>query len=277
MQPAARRQATAVAPSVGRRRGRLARARRDGAQEATDVLRALVDGAAHDLGGEHAALRIEGAVGLVVHRQRGAVERDAGEEAAIARIGKHFGIDARGGFARAAHRTRGDRRAGAERELAVGDAFDAALAREHQHDVGGLRADLPADAAAGEVDEHRVREAALAVAHDHDARAATTADDEGDLRDVGDDRDAIGALQETLGDHLVALLAQLIEHFGRHEQPRFFTCLGADLGERKRGDQQQRQDEETAEFRQHAKDPVAGRHRPRIARVYSRQAGPVER
>ena len=38
----------------------------------------------------------------------------------------------------------------AQRELAVGDAFDALARGEHQHDVGGLHADLPADVAAGD-------------------------------------------------------------------------------------------------------------------------------
>ena len=63
------------------------------------------------------------------------------------------------------HRARGHRRAHAQRELAVGNALDASLRGEHQHDVGLLRAGLQAQAAAGDVDEHGVAEAPTAVAH----------------------------------------------------------------------------------------------------------------
>ena len=71
---------------------------------------------------------------------------------------------------------------------------------EHQHDVGGLHADLPADVAAGDGDHDGIREPAVGVAHHHGAAAAAAADDGGDLHDVRDDGDAVGARHAGVGD-----------------------------------------------------------------------------
>ena len=52
---------------------------------------------------------------------------------------------------------------GAEGELGVDDRIERAVVAEHQHHVRRLHAGLEADAAAGQLDEHRLRPGAVRV------------------------------------------------------------------------------------------------------------------
>ena len=98
------------------------------------------------------------------------------------------------------------------------------LARgEHQHDVGGLHADLPADVAAGERHHDGIGELAVGITHDHGTAAAPSAHHRGHLDHVGNHGDAIGACHEFFGNGIVVLREQFFEHAGSFDQSGFFT------------------------------------------------------
>ena len=95
----------------------------------------------------------------------------------------------------AAQRPGGHRGASAQGQLSAGQAFDTATRGEHQHDIGGLPTDLPTHTTAGQRYKHRVGEATVGITHHQHAVAAAATDHEGDLGDIGDDGNAISALQ----------------------------------------------------------------------------------
>src|SRR5262249_23618288 len=127
-------------------------------------------------------------------------------------------------------RTCSHRGIGAEGYLAAVDALDALRCGEHQHDVGELHAPLPAEAAASHGDEHRVREAAVFVAHDEYAMSAAPAEEEGRLGHIGKHWDSISALEEAIRNPPVACGADVRQDLAGVEQTAFLACLGVDGG-----------------------------------------------
>jgi hypothetical protein len=176
--------------------------------------------AVEDIGSGHVELLIEVLVGIIVDGDDGAIERKAREHAAAAGVGIDLGLEVRIGRCRgiAAHGTCGHRGIATEGDLATADALDALGRGEHQHDVGRLHAPLPAEAAAGHADEHRVGEASLAVAHHQHTASVAAAGEEGHLGEIRDDRNAVGALEQAIGNPLVRGAAQLLEHLAGDEK-----------------------------------------------------------
>src|SRR5204863_10223428 len=84
---------------------------------------------------------------------------------------------------------------------------------------------LPAEAAAGHGDEHRVGEATLLVAHHQHAVATAPAGKERDLGEVGNDRNAVSALQQAIGNRLVARCAQLFQNLTRGQEAPLLARL----------------------------------------------------
>jgi hypothetical protein len=209
----------------------VTRAGADGRQEAARPVRVRRDRAVDDVRGRHTLLLVEARVAAGIDRQRRTVERDACEQAAGARVRVHLSGEARirrhGGLT--AHRARRHRRIGAERQLAVRDAFDAGASGEHQHDVGGLHPRLPAKVETTQTDENRICEASVLVAHHQHAFAVASSEKECSLGDVRQHGDAVRALQEPVWNELVSGGADLLQHLRRLEQATLFTRLRVSL------------------------------------------------
>ena len=138
---------------------------------------------------------IEAGIGFAVHGHDAAIEGYAGEQALGTRVRVDLGSEGgvRGTGSLAAQGANGDGGVRAEREFAARDPFDAFAGGEDQHHVDGLYAELPAEAEPADGDERRVAPLAIRVAHQQDALAATTADEQCATRHVRDDGDALGA------------------------------------------------------------------------------------
>ncbi len=183
---------------------------------------------ANDVARQEAGPAIEGLVRLVIDRHRRAVERHAGEQAAGTRVrvdlcGESY---VGGGRALPADRPRGYRGIGAQRHFAADDSFDALPGREHQHHVRRLHADLEAEAAAGQVDEHRVAPLAAVFADHEHTFAATAADAEADLDDRGNHCDRVRSFEQPGRDVLLRHLHQLVEHARRRREARLLSLAG---------------------------------------------------
>jgi hypothetical protein len=163
-----------------------------------DVLRSQGPRIARPAGGPKAARGIQ----RVVDGDHRTIERDAGEQAAGARVAVDLGLELAvgAGLRAAAHRAGRHRGVGAEGELAVDDVVDAAAVAEHQHHIGRLHAGLEAEAAAAEGDEARVRPGAVAATHGHQALAATATEHEAGLDHIRHHGDRLGLAQQALGD-----------------------------------------------------------------------------
>src|SRR5476649_235040 len=69
------------------------------------------------------------------------------------------------------------------------------------------------------------------VAHDHHALAAATAGDKGNLRHVGNDRNGVRTVEQTVRNECIGSRAQLLQNLSGHQQVAFFACrLGVQLG-----------------------------------------------
>jgi hypothetical protein len=78
--------------------------------------------------------------------------------------------------------------------------------------------------------------------------AAAPAGEERDLGEIGEDGDAVGALQQSVGDHLIARVAQLLQHLTGDEQTPFLA-RGLRLnggGDAEQGESSQQRDERGA-------------------------------
>src|SRR5450631_777204 len=72
---------------------------------------------------------------------------------------------------------------------------------------------------------------AVLVAHDHYALAAAAAGDKGNLRDVGNDCEGVGAVEQAVRNERVGSPAQLLQNLSGHQQMAFFARrLGMQLG-----------------------------------------------
>ncbi len=84
---------------------------------------------------------------------------------------------------------------------------------------------MPAEAAPGHGDEHRVGEAPLLVAHHQHAVATASAGEERDLGQVRNDRDAVSALEQAIGNRLVPRCAQLFQNLTRGQEAPLLARL----------------------------------------------------
>src|SRR5262249_7422014 len=128
-------------------------------------------------------LFIEHFVGAVVRAHGGTGERDSGEQSARARVGENFGAQRYVGRGFGIASLGAGRRRGIPAELyfAVQDGARSAGIHDQQNEVGGLSAELEADARA--LKRHHGRSAPgtgkmFARAADHGAAAVAAADDE---------------------------------------------------------------------------------------------------
>ncbi len=154
-------------------------------------------------GGEAAA--VDFGVGHIVLAKGGAFEGDAGEEAAGAGIAEDFRAhgDVAGGGGVAALGAGGSGGVNAEFDFAFHHGFGALGIHDQEDEIGGLAAELEADAQAFEAHHGGRAPGAgvmLAAAADHGAFAGIAADAHGEFDDGGDDDDALGLIEQVDGD-----------------------------------------------------------------------------
>src|SRR5215472_9735913 len=148
---------------------------------------------------------IEGSIGFVVGAYRGASQRDPGEEAAGAGVGKNLRAqgDVGGGFGVATFGACGGRGICAELDLRAQDGIGATAVHDQEDEVGGLAADLQTDAGAFE-GHHRGGAPwsveMLAAAAGHGSAAVAAATNECSLQHRGIDDDAESLVDQVLGN-----------------------------------------------------------------------------
>src|SRR6185312_6002165 len=147
---------------------------------------------------------VHGAVSGLVRLYDVAIEADARERAAAARIRENLGVhgDIGGRTHVPAYRPRRGIGAGPQTHLVTQQVFQPRLGSEHHDDIGGLAADLQAPAASAHLDEHG-RAPLLKVAANGHALAVGAAEDKGEVLLAGHDGDAFGSLQDLLRNSLV--------------------------------------------------------------------------
>src|SRR6185437_830240 len=157
---------------------------------------------------------------VVIVVQDRAVEGDAGEEALGAGVGEELGVElpVGPGLGVATDRTSRGCRVSADLELVPEHVLQALLVHGDENEVGGLTADLPAEAAARELDEDRSAPAARGAAGG-DALAILRAEDEGAFLVAGNDNDAAGASQNGAGDALVRRCHDLLNDVSSVVEP----------------------------------------------------------
>ena len=172
--------------------------------------------AGEDLGRRHTSLAIQGRVRGLVDCDHAAVDGDAAEQSARARIGINLGQrDVGGRRALSTHGARCDGSVRAQRELATRDSLDSALRGEHQNDVGGLSAGLQAPATPGEGYEYRIAPRRVErVAYGEHSVAVPAAEEECDLGDVRNHRDAVRMGEQRVGQSLVRHALYVLQHLG---------------------------------------------------------------
>src|SRR5690606_28697302 len=115
-------------------------------------------------------------------------------------------------------------------EFAVDDVVQAAVVAEHQNHVGGLHAGLEADAAAGELDEHRIGPAAIGHLHRHQTMAPTTADHQTGLDRVGNDDDRAAFVEQLVRNGLLGDVLDLTQYAHRIAGTLVFLRAGNGVG-----------------------------------------------
>src|ERR1700761_583343 len=157
---------------------------------------------------------------VVVVVEDRAVKGDTGEEALRARIGEELGVElpVSAGLGVTADGTCRRRSISANLELVLQHVLKALLVHRDQNQVGSLSADLPAEAAAGELDENRSAPAARCAAGSN-ALAVLCADNEGALLVARDDDDAGGAGKDRGRNALVGSRHDLLNHVGSTAKP----------------------------------------------------------
>jgi len=160
---------------------------------------------------------IEAFIVIRVGTQRRALEREAREQAARARVGKDFGVQLGVGLRlrRTPHGTARHGGVRAERELARAKFRRALLVHHQQHDVGRAAADLKTDAAAFQTDGGRPAPARFRAraAGDH-ALAVFAAHQQAQLLDPRNQRYAVCPAQQVLGNRMVGCAHDFREHLG---------------------------------------------------------------
>ena len=175
-------------------------------------------------------------VGVAVGADGGAGQADSREQSARARVAEDLRLQLVVGGCRrfAADGARGHRRVAADLEGVLRQVVDAALVHDHEHDVGGLTANLEADAAAGERDEGGRRPSRRRL-DAHHALAALRADQQRALHGGGNDHDGLRLLDDRFRHALVGRRQHFLEH-----ARGFDDAVGFDLL-RERDARQQRQ------------------------------------
>src|SRR6516225_8417469 len=183
----------------------------------------------NDVSGLH-LLFIEHFVGAVVRAHGGTGERDSGEQAARARVGENFGAQCYVGRGFGIASLRSGRRRGIPAKLyfAVQDGARAAWIHDQQNEVGGLSAELEADARA--LKRHHGRSApgageVFARAADHGAAAVAAADDEFAFYDRGVNDDAFRFVDQVLRD-IVGDVHDLFDYQSAILKPLVFFVIG---------------------------------------------------
>ena len=173
-----------------------------------------------------------------------AIEVDAGEEALVAGVGEEAGIGelGGGGLRVATDGAGGYGDVAAELDLVMQETLCAVVGDGYEDEVGGLAADLEAEAGTGELDEGRSAPAMAGAAGD-DALAVLTADDEGSFLEAGNDGDAGSVRGYAIGKAVVGGVHEFVKNFmgciDASIEFGFVSCVG--VGADEGGEQYERQ------------------------------------
>src|SRR5262249_38677564 len=144
-------------------------------------------------------------VGVAVGAQGRTFQGDSGKQSFVAGVGKDFGAhhNVGGAFGRAPFRTSGRRGVRAQLHLAGEQRAGTLGIHDQQHEIGGLAAELEADADAFQgIEGGRSPFAGIvfATAADHHATTVTAANAKSSLFHGGKNNHALGLVEQVLGN-----------------------------------------------------------------------------